>query len=73
MGNVILTGQQADIKALEIAWEACGKPAGVMFHSDSNNAGVSPLPPLSLPFNPIGVITDAVKTFPHHITTNIDF
>ncbi|GAB7448884.1 TPA: hypothetical protein JJN00_003340 [Citrobacter freundii] len=41
MGNVILTGQQADIKALEIAWEARGKPAGVMFHSDSNNAGVS--------------------------------
>ena len=41
LGNVILTGQQADIKALEIAWEACGKPAGVMFHSDSNNAGVS--------------------------------
>ncbi|MEQ6260135.1 hypothetical protein ABOD06_23615, partial [Escherichia coli] len=23
------------------------------------------LPPLSLPFNQIGVITDAVKTFPH--------
>ncbi len=29
------------IKALEMAWEARGKPAGVMFHSDSNNADVS--------------------------------
>ncbi|EAQ9966225.1 IS3 family transposase, partial [Salmonella enterica] len=25
------------IKALEMAWETRGKPAGVMFHSDSNN------------------------------------
>ena len=51
-------------KALEMAWEARGKPDGVMFHSDSNNAGVS-LSSLSLPFKQIGVITDAVKTFPH--------
>lgn len=29
------------IKALEMAWETRGKPAGVMFHSDSNNADVS--------------------------------
>ncbi len=29
------------IKALEMAWETRGKPADVMFHSDSNNADVS--------------------------------
>lgn len=28
------------MKALEMAWETRGKPGGVMFHSDSNNAGV---------------------------------
>ncbi len=28
-------------KALEMAWERRGKPSGVMFHSDSNNAGIS--------------------------------
>ena len=42
------------------------KPDGeVIVHSDSNNADVSLYHPLSLPFNQIGVITDAVKTFPH--------
>jgi putative transposase len=41
LGNVILTGQQADIKALEIAGKFMVNSAGVMFHSDSNNAGVS--------------------------------
>ncbi len=25
------------IKALEMAWETCGKPAGVMFHSDQGS------------------------------------
>jgi putative transposase len=29
------------MKALETAWERRGKPTGVMFHSDSNNVGVS--------------------------------
>ncbi|WP_024247871.1 DDE-type integrase/transposase/recombinase, partial [Escherichia coli] len=29
------------IKALKMAWEIRSKPAGVMFHSDSNNAGIS--------------------------------
>ncbi|EFT8085260.1 DDE-type integrase/transposase/recombinase [Salmonella enterica] len=29
------------MKALEMAWEPRGKPGGVMFHSVSNNAGVS--------------------------------
>ncbi len=29
------------MKALEMAWETRGKPVGVMFHSDSNNADVS--------------------------------
>ncbi len=29
------------MKALEMAWETRGKPIGVMFHSDSNNADVS--------------------------------
>ena len=29
------------MKALEMAWENRGKPGGVMFHSDSNNADVS--------------------------------
>ncbi|GAB5125740.1 hypothetical protein ECPV1252_50530 [Escherichia coli] len=29
------------MKALEMAWEARGKPSGVMFHSDRNNAGIS--------------------------------
>ncbi len=29
------------MKALEMAWETRGKPGGVMFHSDSNNAGIS--------------------------------
>lgn len=29
------------MKALEMAWETRGKPSGVMFHSDSNNAGVN--------------------------------
>ena len=28
------------MKALEMAWETRGKPVGVMFHSDSNNADV---------------------------------
>ncbi len=52
------------INALEMAWEAQGKPAGVIFHSDSNNIGVS-FYHHSVPFNPVDVITDAVKTFPH--------
>ena len=29
------------MEALEMSWEARGKPVGVMFHSDSNNAYVS--------------------------------
>ncbi len=29
------------MKALEMAWETRGKPSGVMFRSDSNNAGIS--------------------------------
>lgn len=29
------------MKALEMAWEIRGKPGGVMFHSDSNNADIS--------------------------------
>lgn len=29
------------IKALQMAWELRGRPSGVMFHSDSNNADVS--------------------------------
>ncbi|MHB7787732.1 hypothetical protein ACYCPB_28115, partial [Klebsiella pneumoniae] len=32
---------------------------------DGAETTLTSLPPLSLPFNQIGVITDAVKTFPH--------
>ncbi|EJQ7247851.1 hypothetical protein NZZ77_005188, partial [Escherichia coli] len=29
------------MKALQMAWETRGKPGEVMFHSDSNNVGIS--------------------------------
>ena len=39
--NTFSPDSRLTIKALEMAWETRGKPAGVMFHSDSNNADVS--------------------------------
>ncbi len=52
------------MKALEMAWETRNNSGGVMFHSDSNNAGIKFII-LCCCSTAIGVITDAVKTFPH--------
>lgn len=37
LGNVVLTGQQHIMKALEMVWETRGNPIGLMFNSDQGS------------------------------------